>query len=146
MSGEGFVLRLERRLSAPREVVYGRLTDPTELARWWGPKGFTVPAIDFEPTVGRSYRISMQPPEGELFYLTGEFLEVEPPATLAFTFRWEPPHEDDRETTATLALEELEHATMLRLTQGDFTTPERHALHEGGWTVSIDRLEELLRT
>jgi uncharacterized protein YndB with AHSA1/START domain len=144
MAGEGFVLRLERTLAAPREVVYGRLTDAGELARWWGPRGFTVPAIEFEPAVGRAYRIAMQPPEGELFHLTGEFLEVEPPATLAFTFRWEPPHEDDRETTATLALEELESATVLRLTQGEFATAERHALHRDGWTESLDRLDELL--
>ena len=146
MTGVVFVLRLERRLAGPRQVVYRLLTDAGELARWWGPRGFTVPAIEFEPAVGRSYRISMQPPEGELFHLTGEFLAVEPPVTLAFTFRWEPPHEDDRETTATLALEELEDGTMLRLIQGDFATPERHALHEDGWTESLDRLEQLLRT
>jgi uncharacterized protein YndB with AHSA1/START domain len=138
------VLRLERRLAAPRQVVYGLLTDAGELARWWGPRGFTVPAIEFAPAVGRSYRIAMQPPRGELFHLTGTFLEVEPPATLAFTFRWEPPHEDDRDTTATLALEELESATMLRLTQREFATRERHALHAAGWTESLDRLEQLL--
>ena len=33
----------------------------------------------------------MQPPEGDPFYLTGEFREVDPPARLAYTFVWEDP-------------------------------------------------------
>ena len=50
-----------------------------------------------------SYRIAMQPPDGDLFYLTGEFREVDPPARLAYTFRWEDPDPDDRETVVTLS-------------------------------------------
>ena len=138
------MLRLERRLSAPRETVYRLLTDPAELASWWGPTGFKVPEIDFEPVVGRGYRIAMQPPEGELFHLAGEFVEVEPPAALAFTFRWDPPHEDDRDTTASLELEGSSDVTLLRLTHGEFATPERYSLHEAGWTESLERLEQLL--
>lgn len=143
MAEKGAVLHLERRLTPPREVVYRMLTDPDELPRWWGPKGFTVPAIEFDPAVGRGYRIAMQPPEGELFHLTGAFLEVEPPTTLAFTFRWEP-HEDDRETVVSLTLEHLAGTTLLRLTHGEFATAERHDLHEAGWTESLERLEQLL--
>jgi uncharacterized protein YndB with AHSA1/START domain len=33
----------------------------------------------------------MEPPEGEPFHLSGEYLEVQPPSRLANTFRWEPP-------------------------------------------------------
>jgi len=39
----------------------------------------------------------MQPPEGDRFYLTGEFREVDPPARLAYTFIWEYPDPDDVE-------------------------------------------------
>jgi uncharacterized protein YndB with AHSA1/START domain len=144
MAGDGFVLELEWTLAARREVVYRLLTDADELATWWGPSGFTVPAIDFVPAAGRSYRIAMQPPDGELFHLHGEFLEVEPPERLVFTFEWDPPHEDDRPTTVTLALEDRGSATRLRLDQRTFATGERHALHEAGWTESLQRLEELL--
>jgi uncharacterized protein YndB with AHSA1/START domain len=47
----------------------------------------------------------MQPPEGELFYLSGEFREVDPPARLACTFCWDPPDPDDQQTVVTLSLE-----------------------------------------
>ncbi len=141
--GNGLTLSLERTLSAPREVVFRALTEPDELAKWWGPKGFTSPSVDFDPQVGGSYRIAMQPPDGELFHLSGEFREVEPPSHLGYTFRWDPPNPDDRETVAMLELEALGDETKVVLTQGEFSTEERLSLHEGGWTDSFDRLSQL---
>jgi uncharacterized protein YndB with AHSA1/START domain len=144
-AGEALVLRLERRLRAPREAVHSALTNSRQLAKWWGPRGFTAPSVEFEPQVGGGYLIAMQPPEGDLFHLSGEFKEVEPPARLAYTFRWDPPHPDDRETVVTISLEDRGEETEVLLTQGEFATEERHALHEAGWTESLDRLEQLLR-
>jgi uncharacterized protein YndB with AHSA1/START domain len=138
------VLRLRRTLPAEPADVYRALTDADELARWWGPHGFTVTGLDFRPEAGRGYRIAMRPPEGDAFYLAGEFREVEPPHRLAFTFRWDPPDPDDRETLAELALEPRGDATELDLTQHGFATEERRALHEEGWSQSLERLAELL--
>jgi uncharacterized protein YndB with AHSA1/START domain len=141
----GLVLRIERVLPAPRAAVYRALTNPEELREWWGPRGFTTPEVDFDPQVGGSYRIAMQPPEGDLFHLTGNFQDVDAPARLAFSFRWNPPDPDDRETLATLTLEEQGRETAIRLVQGEFATEERLALHEAGWGESFERLEALLR-
>ena len=73
-------LDMTRVLPAPPPVVFKALTDPDELAKWWGPSGFTAPSVEVDLHVGGSYRIAMQPPDGDLFYLSGEFLRVEPPA------------------------------------------------------------------
>jgi uncharacterized protein YndB with AHSA1/START domain len=94
--------------------------------------------------VGGSYRIAMQPPAGDLFYLSGEFREVDPPARLAYTFRWDPPDPEDRETVVTLSLQDRGEGTEVLLTQGEFATENRLALHEGGWMDSFGRLEQLL--
>jgi uncharacterized protein YndB with AHSA1/START domain len=125
--------------------VYDALTEADQLGQWWGPRGFTTPSVDFDPRVGDRYRIAMQPPDGDLFNLLGEFRKVDPPAGLTFTFRWEPPHPDDRETLVTLSLLDLGDETEIRLTQGEFATEERYTLHEAGWTESFDRLDEFLR-
>ena len=139
--GAGLVLTLERVLPVPRERVYGAFSDPDVLATWWGPHGFTIPEIDFEPKVGGRYRITMQPPEGEVFYLNGEFREVDPPARLAYTFVWDPPTPDDRETTVTLEFEDRGEQTAVHFAQGEFATEERRALHDGGWSDSFEKLE-----
>ena len=72
-------LELERLLPAARAVVFRAFSVSHQLARWWGPEGFVTPSLDFDPRVGASYRIEMQPPEGDPFHLTGEFREVDPP-------------------------------------------------------------------
>jgi uncharacterized protein YndB with AHSA1/START domain len=141
----GLTLKLTRTVSASRSTVWDAFTDPQRLAEWWGPNGFTVPSVEFDPLVGQSFRIAMQPPEGELFHLDGEFQEVDPPSRLAYTFRWDPPDPDDRETMVTLSLRDRGDETEVALTQGEFATEERLALHDGGWTESFEKLEELLR-
>jgi uncharacterized protein YndB with AHSA1/START domain len=86
----------------------------------------------------------MQPPDGELFHLAGEFREVEPPERLAYTFRWEPPDPDDQENLVRLAFLERGTSTELVLSHAPFPTQARLDLHRQGWTDSMDRLEALL--
>jgi carbon monoxide dehydrogenase subunit G len=53
-----------RLIAAARERVFGALADPAQLARWWGPDGFTntVHAFDFRP--GGEWRLTMHGPDG----------------------------------------------------------------------------------
>ena len=138
------VVHLRRVLPASREHVYEALTRPDKLAIWWGPNGFRCPSIDFDPRVGGTYRIAMQPPKGDLFYLSGEFRAVHAPARLAYTFVWDPPAPDDQETLAELSLTDERGGTELCLVQGPFATEERRKLHEDGWSEGFDRLREVL--
>jgi len=96
-------LEMKRVLPAARSVVFGAFSAVDELATWWGPEGFRVRSLEFNPRIGHSYRIEMQPPEGDPFYLTGEFREVDPPVRLAYTFVWEDPDPDDVETLVELS-------------------------------------------
>jgi uncharacterized protein YndB with AHSA1/START domain len=137
-------LKMKRVIHAPRPLVFNALTAPDELAKWWGPSGFTAPSVEVDLRVGGSYRIAMQPPDGDLFYLSGEFRELDPPARLAYTFRWEDPDPDDRETLVTLSLGDRGQSTELVLTQRSFASEGRRALHEQGWTDCLDRMQELM--
>ena len=137
-------LEMKRVLAAVPSVVFRAFSDSGELAKWWGPKGFTTLSLEFQPGVGESYRIEMQPPEGDRFHLTGEFREVDPPARLVYTFVWEDPDPDDVETLVALSFRDLGGSTEVALTQGPFKTEARRALHRDGWTDSFDKLERLI--
>ena len=139
-----FVLELTRVLPAPRERVFDALTRPEDLATWWGPREFTTPEIELDVRVGGRYRFTMQPPDGDRFHLSGEFLELDRPSRLAYTFRWEEPAPDDRETVVTLTLDVVPAGTELTVAQGAFGTEDRLALHRGGWSDSLDKLSALL--
>ena len=137
-------LELGRVLAASPSAVFDAFVDPEQLSKWWGPEGFTVPNLEYDPRVGAAYRIEMQPPEGDPFHLSGEFREVDRPSGLAYTFRWEPPDPDDVETLVELSLVERGDSTEVLLTQGTFKTEARRELHRDGWTDTFDRLERFL--
>ncbi|MGZ5418790.1 MAG: SRPBCC family protein [Nocardioides sp.] len=143
---ERFILGQERVFHAPLERVFEVLTEPTELAKWWGPHGFTTPAIQLDLRVGGSYRFTMQPPVGEAFHLSGAFLEVHPSDRLSFTFRWDEPDPDDCETVVVLSLDSVGGATTVSLSQGEFATEGRLELHREGWADSFDKLDVVLDT
>jgi uncharacterized protein YndB with AHSA1/START domain len=142
----GLVLELTRVLDAPSERVFAALTEPALLTAWWGPRGFSTPEIDLDLRVGGTYRFGMQPPDGDLFHLAGEFLEIDRPRRLAYTFRWEEPDPDDRETVVHLSLDEEDDGTRVSLSQGEFATEPRRELHRDGWTDSFDRLRAFLES
>ena len=139
-----FTLAMKRGFPAVRAVVFRAFVDPNQLAKWFGPKGFTIPSVEFSPRVGQHYRIEMQPPHGEHFSLIGEVCEVASPSRLAFTFVWEEPNPDDVETQVGLSFRDLGESTEVDFTQGLFKTEERRALHHDGWSDSFDKLEQLI--
>ena len=143
-ASDDLTLHLERVLPVPGPLVFRAHAEPDLLAKWWGPAGFSAPSIELDLRVGGGYRIAMQPPDGLLFYLSGEFREVDPPTRLAYTFRWEDPDPDDRETIVTFSLSDLGESTELSVHQSGFATEARRALHVQGWTESLDRLQELV--
>jgi uncharacterized protein YndB with AHSA1/START domain len=137
-------LHLKRVLPATPSVIFKACTEPMGLAKWWGPRGFTTPRIEIDLRVGGRYRFAMQPPDGALFHLTGEFREIDPPSRLAYTFLWEPPDPDDLETLVVLSFRDADGSTEVGLTQGVFATEARRALHEQGWSESFERLREVV--
>jgi uncharacterized protein YndB with AHSA1/START domain len=140
----GLILHLEKVLRAPQERVFAACVEPEKVAEWWGPAGFTTLSVDLDVRVGGRYRITMQPPEGDAFHLRGKYSEVDPPRRLAYTFEWEEPDPDDQETVVTLSFLDDREGTKLVLDQGPFATEARHALHEAGWTETLERLERFL--
>jgi len=141
---DGLALHLEKIVHTRRERVFAACVEPERLAEWWGPAGFTTLGVDLDVREGGRYRITMQPPDGEAFHLRGTFREVDPPRRLAYTFEWEEPDPDDRETIVTLSFLDQPAGTRVVLDQGQFATDARLALHTAGWTETLERLERFL--
>lgn len=68
-----------RHFAAPREAVYRAFTDPSLIQKWLlGPEGWTMPVCVSEAKPGGKIRYEWSNGKGEGFYLTGEYLELEP--------------------------------------------------------------------
>jgi len=140
----GLILHLEWVLQAPRERVFAACVEPEQLAEWWGPAGFTAPSVDLDVSDGGRYCITMQPPDGEAFHLSGGYSVVDPPRRLVYTFEWEEPDPDDQETVVKLSFLDDRQGTRLVLDHGPFATEARYTLHEAGWTETLERLVQFL--
>lgn len=59
--------RTTRELSAPPARVFAAIEDPTRLARWWGPNGFTNTFELFEFAPGGRWVFDMHGPDGRVY-------------------------------------------------------------------------------
>ena len=72
-------LVVTRRFEAPPAAVYRAHTDPALIQQWLlGPEGWTMPVCVNEARPGGKIRYEWKNREGPGFYLTGEYLELEP--------------------------------------------------------------------
>ena len=76
--GDRFVV-VTRRFAAPPKAVYLAHTESTLMQQWMlGPPGMTMPVCISEARHGGKIRCEWRNGVGGGFYLTGEFLELEP--------------------------------------------------------------------
>ena len=70
---------ITRRFAAPPEAVYRAHMEPELIKKWMlGPEGWTMPVCINEAKTGGKMRYEWSNGKGGDFYLTGEFLELEP--------------------------------------------------------------------
>ena len=76
--GDRYVV-VTRRFAAPPEAVYRAHTEPELIQKWMlGPDGWTMPVCISEARPNGKIRFEWSDGKGGGFYLTGEYLEVEP--------------------------------------------------------------------
>lgn len=139
-------LRIERFLPFPRELVFEAWTQAEHLLQWMGPTfGINLSFIELDVQANGCYRFGFEDSdcqtESEVSYVHGEYLSIEPPRHLAFTWVWEHPVPDSGETThVTVDLTEVDGGTQLRLIHTGFPHMESRQRHNQGWNGTIEKL------
>lgn len=73
-----------RLFDVPRARLYAAFRDPSALAAWWGPAGFTNTFTQFEFRPGGTWRYVMHAPDGTDSSHECLFLELVEPARIVF--------------------------------------------------------------
>jgi uncharacterized protein YndB with AHSA1/START domain len=125
----------EIEIGASPETVWEFLVDPEKAVRWWGQ------AISFDARPGGAYRIEVTPTHKA----TGEFVELDPPRRLVYTWGWAEGTPDQElvpagSTTVEIDLIPRDGGTLLRLTHSGLPSPESAASHAEGWDHYFGRL------
>ena len=82
-------LLVTRVIDAPRALVFKAWTEPEQVARWWGPQGFTTTFCDMDIRPGGTFRFCMRSPAGTDHWKRGVYREIVAPERIVFTFAWE---------------------------------------------------------
>jgi uncharacterized protein YndB with AHSA1/START domain len=137
-----------RRFAASPEAVYRAHTEPSIIQQWLlGPEGWTMPVCQADPRPGGKIRYEWRNGKGSGFYLTGEYLVLDPFRRIVHVERMhlpDPTPENHVETT----FEPDGNGTLMtmRMTLPDAKT--REAMlgtgMEHGMEASYVRLETIL--
>jgi uncharacterized protein YndB with AHSA1/START domain len=74
-----------RIINAPRALVWEAWTDPDQIAKWWGPEGFTTTIEEMDVRPGGVWKHVMHGPDGFDYINKSVFTEVVKPERIAFT-------------------------------------------------------------
>ena len=142
-------LVISRIFAAPRPRVFQAFTDPAQLARWFGPVGYSVPpeSVQIDLRVGGHQRLVMvnDSDPRERSAVDAEFVEVVPDELIVGVEAWEGVPEMQDPTNMHLRLEFHDDGqnTRLVMRQGAYTEEVERMAREG-WTSSFTKLDELL--
>ena len=135
------VLVIRRHLAVPRERVFEAWLDSESLAHWMRPGGSTHATVTVDPRVGGGFRIVMDGAPHGCVEHTGEYLAIEPPSRLSFT--WISKYTDERPTVVTIEFHERGTGTELVLTHRGLPPKEVEG-HRQGWTDIVRLLDAML--
>jgi uncharacterized protein YndB with AHSA1/START domain len=125
----------EIEIAASPETVWQFLVDPDKATRWMGQ------TASFEPRPGGLYRVDVIPGNTA----SGEFVELDPPRRLVFTWGWEPGEQGANpvppgSTTIEIELVPKGDGTTLRFSHRGLPSAKAAESHAHGWDHYLQRL------
>jgi uncharacterized protein YndB with AHSA1/START domain len=139
-------IKLTRIYDAPVKVVWDAWTDPKQVEKWWGPRGFTLTTHTKDLKVGGGWHYTMHGPDGTDYPNKTKYLEVEKYSKLVYDHGGY----DDRPPLfrVTVIFSEAKGKTKMEMTMS-LPTPEaaeetKKFIHKAGGNATWDRLAEFL--
>lgn len=139
-------IHITRLYDAPVEAVWNAWTDPEQVAKWWGPRGFTLTTHSKDLRPGGAWRYTMHGPDGVDYPNVTQYYEVEKCSKLVYDHGGS----DDRPPLfrVTVLFSEVEGKTKMEMTMA-FATPEfaeqtGQFIKKAGGNATWDRLAEYL--
>jgi uncharacterized protein YndB with AHSA1/START domain len=127
------VIRREIRIAARPETVFAFFTDPKKYVAWKGK----LATLDATP--GGLYRVQID--EGNV--ARGEYVEIDPPRRIVFTWGWEDASNPVQPGTSTVEIDLVPDGdgTIVRLTHSGLPVAAVTG-HTEGWDYFLPRLVE----
>jgi len=143
-------LKMSRTFDAPRELVFNAWVDGKQMAKWFGPKGFTTEITKHEPTPGGQVFIVMRGPDGSEYPGKAMFREIQKPERLVLTSWALKDGKEVLETLVTVTFEEKNKKTTMnvevKIVKETAESKPYTAGMEQGWNETLDKLVDVIRS
>lgn len=146
IKNESNEIKIIRIYDAPVKVVWDAWTDPEKVAKWWGPRGFTLTTHSKDLKIGGHWSYTMHGPDGTDYPNKTKYLEVDPYVRLVYDHGGS----DDRPPMfrVTVLFAEENGKTKMDMTMS-LPTPEaaeetKKFIKKAGGNATWDRLSEYL--
>jgi uncharacterized protein YndB with AHSA1/START domain len=141
-------IAITRFYDAPVQLVWDAWTDPDQVARWWGPRGFTLTTHSKDLRAGGSWVYTMHGPDGVDYPNITRYIEVEPGRRLVYDHgasEGKPPL-----FRVTVVFTDVKGGTRMDMRMA-FTGPEalreaKNVIRNAGGNSTWDRLAEYLES
>lgn len=135
---------IDREFSCQASELYKWLTTPQLIARWFGPKGFGIGSTGTDLQVGGDYHIEMIKPEGNRFFVRGQYELIEPPSRLVFSLYYDGTESAPPPSRVMINIEDLSPSSCrLSLIHAFDILPEDIDKRTEAWKYMMGRLAEL---
>jgi uncharacterized protein YndB with AHSA1/START domain len=133
---EGVALVTRRTIRASADRLFEAWTQPEQLRAWWGPRPVTCSGASVDLRVGGRYCIANLLPDGKTLMIEGEFLVVEAPHRLVYTWR----AGEDQKSRVTVRFEPRGDATEVIVIHEQIPNERVRESHESGWSGCLEGL------
>jgi len=132
-------VRVKRVMPAAPDVVFDEWLDRESLREWMCPRPVQVLDVTVEPHVGGMVRFDIDD-EGTRVLIIGQFMTIERPRLLRFTWsnsNWSDP---TRESVVNVAFEPVGDDETLMSIEHSLLPPEEFDNFHIGWILTVDQL------
>jgi len=138
------IINIEETFRAPKEKVFKAWTKPESLKKWFmADAGVTVTDVAINLNIGGYYFIETIFPGYEASKIEGEFLKIEVPKALEYT--WHTPILNGKTTKVEVEFIDFEQGSKILLNHGVFENKNEMQLHIQGWKGCINKLHDYLK-
>ena len=147
------VVQVKRTYNVNPETVFAAWSDPVALEKWFGPTCHRSKVEKFEFKENGNWQIRMIPVEEDTAcggdatqdsICAGKFIKIVRPSLIVMSFTWIENGGDIGDTTVTVEIKPTNSGTEVILIHENLPNEESCKAHEGGWTGTLECLDNFL--
>jgi uncharacterized protein YndB with AHSA1/START domain len=141
---------MSRTFDAPRDLVFKAHSSCEHVSKWWGPRRHSFASCEMDFVEGGAWRYVLRDADGSEYPFKGEFLEIQAPERLTWTFIFDVEPFNEHAGVETMIFSEEDGQTTLTVTSVYPSIEIRDAVVSTGMVEgaaeTYERLEEYAAT